>query len=206
MPTGYTHKVQNGEVTDFADFAIECARGMGALVMLRDQSDGEPIPDVLPSSGGYHVDAMRHAKVRLKELDLMTPADIAHAAAEANDKALKKHTERRERRSAERARYEAMIAKVESWQPPSPDHVEFKTFMMDQLQTSLEFDTGGDLEEWDKAPTRLTPDAWHAAEVAKAHKDIAYHVEELEKARVRDAGRQAWWDALRASLPRPPLT
>lgn len=37
MPTGYTASVQEGKVTEFRDFAMECARAFGALVMMRDE-------------------------------------------------------------------------------------------------------------------------------------------------------------------------
>ena len=38
MPTGYTAYVQDGVITEFADFAMKCARAFGALIDMRDES------------------------------------------------------------------------------------------------------------------------------------------------------------------------
>ncbi len=43
MPTGYTDAVKDG--ITFDQFVLGCARGMGALVMMRDEPSGTPIPE-----------------------------------------------------------------------------------------------------------------------------------------------------------------
>jgi hypothetical protein len=45
MPTGYTDCVRSGEVTEFADFAMKCARAFGACIEMRDEPSGTPIPE-----------------------------------------------------------------------------------------------------------------------------------------------------------------
>ena len=40
-----------------------------------------------------------------------------------------------------RERYETMLAEVEAWQPPTPDHEELKRFMADQLRESKRGET-----------------------------------------------------------------
>ncbi len=59
MPTGYTAAVQNGTVTRFADFAMNCARAFGALVELRDEMDA-PIPDTFKPST-HHSESLKKA-------------------------------------------------------------------------------------------------------------------------------------------------
>ena len=54
MPTGYTDRIYRGVETSFRTFMLECARGFGALVHLRDEP-GAPIPDVIPPSDYYAV-------------------------------------------------------------------------------------------------------------------------------------------------------
>lgn len=45
MPTGYTADVQSGKVTDFAEYAMNCARAFGALVLMRDDPSDADIPE-----------------------------------------------------------------------------------------------------------------------------------------------------------------
>lgn len=44
MPTGYTAAVEDGTITEFDDFAWQCARAFGALIMMRDDPMSAPIP------------------------------------------------------------------------------------------------------------------------------------------------------------------
>ena len=49
MPTGYTAPVQDGKIVTLKDFAWCCARGMGALVTMREAPSDAEIPRaVLP--------------------------------------------------------------------------------------------------------------------------------------------------------------
>lgn len=68
MPTGYTHGVQDGTVTEFRDFALICARAFGATILMRDDPMDAPIPDEFQSST-YHLD-------RLKELEIEQSAQL----------------------------------------------------------------------------------------------------------------------------------
>lgn len=45
MPTGYTSGVAVGKVTDFREFALQCARAFGACISLSDESSDTPIPE-----------------------------------------------------------------------------------------------------------------------------------------------------------------
>ena len=43
MPTGYTAGILEGET--FEQYALQCAKAFGALVMMRDEPSDAPIPD-----------------------------------------------------------------------------------------------------------------------------------------------------------------
>jgi hypothetical protein len=43
MPTGYTCDVQNGKVTELKDYLLDCSRGFGALIHMRDERMDTPI-------------------------------------------------------------------------------------------------------------------------------------------------------------------
>lgn len=48
MPTGYTANIKNG--ITFEEFALDCARNFGALIIMRDEPKDAPIPEQFEAS------------------------------------------------------------------------------------------------------------------------------------------------------------
>ena len=71
MPTGYTAGVQDGTVTDFSEFALQCARNFGALVTMRDDPWSTPIPERFEASE-YARTAVVEAQQKLDEFHKLT--------------------------------------------------------------------------------------------------------------------------------------
>lgn len=196
MPTGYTADVQGGKVTDFSAFAMQCARAFGALIMMRDDPADAPIKDFEPSM--YNLEAKRKAEAELMALRSMTVEEIRAAYRAEQDKATRYRDEYLQRKETERVRYEAMLAKVRAWEPPTAEHVGLKTFMVEQLVESIKFDCGGD---WTPEIPYDGPDKWWQEQVSSAERAIARHAAEHEKEIERTEGRNRWVRELRASLP-----
>lgn len=196
MPTGYTAAVQDGTITDFPAFAMQCARAFGALITMRDDPFDAPVPERFEPSTSYHDERLAAASAALAELRALTPEQAEDRAYQAWKAATARHMDRERERAAQRERYEAMLAKVLAWEAPSPDHTELRTFMADQLRQSIEFDCG----HASPAPERLLGPAWLAAEIASAKRDLAYHTKARAEEVDRAAGRTQWVAALRASL------
>lgn len=198
MPTGYTHEVQSGKITEFSDFAMTCARAFGALITMRDDPHGTPIPDeFVPDT--YHQDALRDAKAHLASLEAMTVDQIETAARLAHEEEHASWASRKAERAEQRKRYEAMIAKTEAWTPPTRDHVELKAFMLQQLRDSLNFDC----EYSSPEPVKVKRSEWYNNAVAAAKRDIDRHEDEHRKEVERCRGRTQWVKDLRASLSQP---
>lgn len=198
MPTGYTHCVQDGSVTEFREFALRCARGMGACVMLRDDPLDDGIPETLPTEGEYHTAQINELKQRLGELRRMSLADAEKAATKEYDDALKRHREYLDEKELQRQRYEAMLAEVDKWIPPTDDHRGLKDFMVSQLRESINFDCS---TTYVTAPVPAASGAaWLSDKISDCERDLKHHAEERAKQQTREASRQAWVDALRASL------
>jgi hypothetical protein len=51
MPTGYTAAVADGTITEFPDFAMQCARAFGTLVLMRDEPQDAAIPEKFEPAG-----------------------------------------------------------------------------------------------------------------------------------------------------------
>lgn len=195
MPTGYTAAVGDGKVTEFADFAMTCARAFGALIDMREAAPDAPIPDEFPVDD-YGMKAWIADNNRLNELRAMTPDEAERQAGMAYNNALVRYRERQRERAATQARYEAMLDQALAWQPPTPDHVEMKNFMVQQLQESIRFDCGYEIP----MPTRQTGGEWLGEELAAAERSAERHAKQHEEAVERAEQRGAWVRALRESL------
>lgn len=196
MPTGYTADVQDGKITEFTDFALLCARAFGALIHMRDSDMKAKLPDRIRPDTRYHDEALRKANDRLKMLRGLTPEQCELEAGRAYSVQLEAHEDYRARQRLQRERYEAMLAKVKEWSPPSPDHEGLKKFMCEQLQESIRFDCGGSSLP---KPKPIKAAEWLAQEIARCDRDIEYHGKERDAEIERAAGRDKWLRDLRDS-------
>lgn len=196
MPTGYTADVQDGTVTEFSEFAMQCARAFGALITMRDEPSDAPIPQEFAPSN-YNAERLVEAQRDLARLEAMTESEQKAAADAANAAAFKSWDDRESTKAEQRARYEAMIQKVEAWEPPTADHNELKRFMLRQLRESIEFDCG---PPYAPRPGLVNAKDWYAGALARANRDIAYHAEQQAEETERARKRTKWVSDLRASL------
>lgn len=196
MPTGYTAAIAD-DIT-FDAFVMSCARAMGALVMMRDEPMDAPIPERFEPSD-YHTKKIAEATATIDRLAGMTDAEAEQAARDAYEAAISAQAAAIHRNDTLREKYRAMLAKVEAWKAPSADHEGFKTFMVEQITGSIDFDCDNRYYREQKH-TKLTGAEWRAQEEAKARKDIAYHEAENAKEIERTEARNTWLRQLRESL------
>ena len=196
MPTGYTAAIAD-DIT-FDDFVMGCARGMGALAMMRDEPANATIPERFEPSD-YHTKKIAEATATIDRLAGMTEAEAEQAASDAHEAAIAAQAAAIHRNDTLREKYSAMLAKVEAWQAPSADHDGLKKFMVEQIAQSIDFDCDNRYYRDQKHP-KLTGAEWRAQEEAKARKSIAYHEAENAKEIERTEARNTWLRQLRESL------
>ena len=175
MPTGYTDVVADGSVTEFYEFIMRCARAFGALINMREESMNATIPDHFEPDISYYDRELEKAASRLSELRMMSLPAVREAAQQAYATEVTRYENRIDREGLKRSRYEAMLAHVEAWQPPTDDHFELKEFMKNQLEESVRFDCTP--LSYEQEPVKIEPDAWLAEQVADAERDVAYYQE-----------------------------
>lgn len=198
MPTGYTHKLYAGEDQSFEDFVWSCARGMGALILMRDDPADAPIPERFEPSS-YHVEALAKAEADLAVFEAMTDAEqVEMFIAEGAANVAARIAEKRKRREMS-DRYEAMLWQVQTWEPPTDDHVRFKEFMIEQLKSSIDFDChpGSDVYPG-RLPDRI--EDWYAERLKSLRWSVEYHRKALAEEIERTEDRNRWVGALRESL------
>lgn len=196
MPTGYTAAVVDGKVTTLRDFALTCARGMGALIMMRDDPWDAPIPERF-EPGDYYAKSLAEVQAELAALRAMHPTEWQAAADAEFAAAQKAKAEYLADKETQRARYDAMIAQVEPW-TGAPEGL--KGFMLDQLYRGRDFDCPEDTSYW-KEPEQLTGEEWKAKREADLMQSGAKYAEEHQKEVDRTESRNAWIKTLFAALP-----
>jgi hypothetical protein len=193
MPTGYTAAVSDGKITELKDFIWQCARAMGALVMMRDEPSDAPIPEKFEPSP-YYKDKFDEAKKELDELLAMAPGDLSAAAIADFDERVQSWRQSEQRKLNQIERYRAMIAKVEAWKPPSCDHVGLKDFMLQQLSESIRFDT--DFKPAPE-PKPTTGEEWRAKRLKELTWGADYYAKNHAREVERVNSRNEWLAQLR---------
>lgn len=196
MPTGYTCDVADGKITTFAEFAKLCSRAFGALIHMRDDHMGSDI--TLPVLSDYHEKALKEATARLEELQSMTAEQKASEAATSNTETSNYYAEQSDKKKATRNAYLSMLEQVRAWDPPTPEHIEFKGFMEKQLEESIDFDC-----QVYPAPPPQSVEEWHEKAVTEAARSVEYHAKGLREEQERIASRRKWIIALMESIGEP---
>jgi hypothetical protein len=197
--TGYTHELINKKLA-FPQFAMLCARAMGACVMMRDEPFDAAIPDAFKPSN-YNARRIVAATKELNRLVAMTPAKREKFGAKVKGEQFASLTDMKAKTLEANNRLMQSHADVGNWQPPTSHHEGLKEFMLQQITTSLS-DTA--YEDKSLAKCESTPPLgfWSEA-VAQCAKDIAYHTKAQAEEDERTNQRNQWLADLRKSLSEP---
>ena len=201
MPTGYTHAVQTGKITELSDFAMSCAKAFGALITMRDDPADTPIPERFEPNTKYNDEEIERAGLLLDEVIGLLPNECEQRSQGEYAEAVARHNERLSRCADEEDRYTAMLEKVKVWAPPESLR-GLHDFMIEQLAGSIKFDCGHEPDP----PVLLTGENWRQAKMEKAGRDLAYHTEARGKEISRIRERNEWLDDLRRALASPKAT
>lgn len=199
MPSGFTEKIAKG--ITFEEFAMICARGMGACISMRDDPLDKPIPDEFKPSPYYKEHIAKHEK-ELVALEKMSRAKADLKAEEEYEKEVESRDEIFREKTDLKKKYDKMLVKVKAWKPPTPDHRELKEFMIRQIEGSIGFDTWSDeeLDRYYPVPVRLSGEQWKDKTRNKIMHDINYYKKEYREDCERVAYRNKWIKELRESL------
>lgn len=198
MPTGYTCKVQNGEIDNAKDFLMLCARAFGATVEMRDKSLDIPIPEFKPSS--TYLDWTNREKKELEKYKSMT---IEEAQKEI-DKEFKENIDHDKeyvnKYNDTRRKYEKVLDEVKQWQPPTKDHINLKKYAIKQLEDSIEWDCSIDYLEQDLKKEKPNAEKWLQDRIEGCIKDIKRYEEDYANEVKRTEENNKWIRDLRESF------
>ena len=203
MPTGYTAGIIDGKTETFQDFAKQCMRAFGATIHMRDEDMDKEYEPRTPSD--YHTKALKRAKEKLKQAETFTDTELIEMRTKELEESKKHHLESIAKTKIARAKLEEFLAKAIEFKAPTPEHEGLRQFMIEQLQSTIDFD--GKTDYYDKALLQveielknIDANQIRSTLIADANKDIAYHLKEHKAELKRCAESNAWVETLLGSL------
>jgi len=195
MPTGYTYEVKDGNVTEFREFALRCARAMGAGVTQRDEDSGSQIK--LRKVDEYYLDRVEVCSEDIETAERQGDDYWAKLQEESIAKATAYRQEYVAERDRTRSRYESMLEQARSWEPPTEEHRGLKDFMIQQLEDSIEFDCGS---YEPSVPEALPVSEYRKQELGRMSEELSSALKRLAEETERVRSQNEWVLALRDSL------
>lgn len=196
MPTGYTAGVGDGTITDFTEYALQCARNFGACVTLRDEPLGSEIPEFEASD--YNATKLAEAEKALAEFLAMPEPKRREMHAAEHEKNIEAAQRGIAQKIEQRQRYESMLGRAKAFQAPSPDHDEYAKFLVSQLEDSIDWDCDTSYYENLKTPVPFAE--WKSKKVKDLTRDIEYHTKGHREEMERTASRNKWVRQLKEAL------
>lgn len=136
MPTGYTYKIENGEINTGAEFLKLCTRAFGIAADLRDESLSVPTPSYFEPDPHYYKAYQKAVKHR-DEYRNITFNEMKERLTHQYYKNRKEAFSFLEKYIKEDARYEKILKEIEAWNPPTSAHEKLKEFAINQIKMSM---------------------------------------------------------------------
>lgn len=194
MPTAYTADISKG--ITFKEYALLCARNFGATITMRDEPLDSEIPEFQPSD--YYVKRISEIKKEIDTLENLTKDDLKILVDKDCAVKFERINQVNLSKDILKNQYENMLSQVRLWQPPTPEHINLKEFMITQIENTIDFDCN--FYENPNNVEREDDTVWLKGKLNELYKSITYHKLEHEKEVERTNNRNKWVKALRDSL------
>jgi hypothetical protein len=200
MPTGYTTYILEDKLAKPSDFAKICARAFGACINQRDDSLEVPLEIPIPDTK-YHDDSLKEANKKFKKLKSYNDEQKFKFGEKLKIKEISYNKKKIKEVIKIRAKLEKVLNWVNNWTPPTSDHHGLKKFMIEQINSTINFDGNPDYHESQlKAAIDKTSLDFYQKEYERAEWNVNYHKEEKEKEINRTNERANWIKSLIDSL------
>lgn len=196
MSTGYTCKVETGEIKELKDYLLLCARGFGAMIHMRDDSLDKTIQPMEASD--YHLKALNRAKEEYDKFLKTTDEDIQKIIDENYERNLKDKQEGLIKFDEQNKNYLSMLEKVKEWEIPTNEHKKLKEFAIEQLEMSIGSDSFR--EYYTQITQKDTVEGYKSWKLNDLLKDIERHSREYREECKRVSECNKWVTDLVNSL------
>lgn len=138
MPTGYTYGILNGEIKTFEDFATGCIRAFGAALHMRDLEPSEKYKPAEVSS--YYKERFDRILAEIDEWNSMTDDEVTDREKSRIASSIESVKKGLEQAEANLIKLNKVLKDIQDWEPPTDDHIEFKSFMEQQVLDTIKHD------------------------------------------------------------------
>jgi hypothetical protein len=196
MPTGYTAKIIEGEITDFKDFAKLCIRNFGATIHMRDDSlDSDYTPDEVPN---FYLKNIESSEKKLELIEKKSDEEIINDLNKDILNDIKYYEEKIAKMKIVCKRLNDMYKKALNFKLLSDDYLNYKLFLIDQLKTTIEYDC--DIEYYEKHLKELNerykskkdPNIIRDEIITELRKDIKYYKNTYNEQKTRVKKANDW--------------
>jgi len=138
MPTGYTTRIIDGDITTFEEFAKLCARAFGATIHMRDENLDKEYEPRIPSD--YYSRVIAETKEEIERIKNSTDEEIKLDILNKYNKDLLYHKNKIEEIERHASSLTPMLEKAQSYVPPTEEHIGIREFMIEQLRQTIDRD------------------------------------------------------------------
>lgn len=125
MPTGYTAFIEDGDITTGREFLLLCSRNFGVAIDVRDEPLSVPTPTKFEPDP-YYKKSYEDAIKEFEEAKTLTFDTAKLRMRSEYEKKIKRAREIATKMTEMNQRYQKVLREVESWIPPTDDHIGIK--------------------------------------------------------------------------------
>jgi len=193
MPTGYTADISKG--ISFKEYALNCAKAFGANILMRDEPLETPIKKYEPDD--YYIKSLTQEIAEKSRFLNLTREEMMKLWNEEFKNEFKSYTERLLEKRLLKSKYETILEDAKKFIPPTEDHINFKKFMIEQLESSIDFDCS---EKYMAVPKKESFLIWRTRKIKNLNENINYYMKKYGEEVVRTDSRNDWNEKLFESL------
>jgi hypothetical protein len=153
MTTGYTAGIIDGTTKTFQDFAKQCVRAFGAAIHMKEDDMKEEYKPRTPDD--YYTKALQKSKEDLERAENLTDGELVEMRKTELEKTRAHYVKTIAERKVAVKRIKEFLVKAEEFEPPTEEHVGIKEFMIEQLNTTLDFDGNFEFSEQELTKTEM---------------------------------------------------
>ena len=200
MPTGYTYKITE-EGYQFNQYVWDCARAFSPFIHMRDEPNSAKI--TMPEEFSYYQDRLDEDRLELEKYEAMSLAEAEIERDIEYDKCQFDAKKYLAKMMAESKKFHTMHAKVLAWNPPTPAHVELRSFMLQQLEETMKYDCNvGYYEKVLLEPKESVQD-WLDERIGSAQRAVVRRAASAQNEKDLFAQNMKWIQDLKDSVPMP---
>lgn len=136
MTTGYTSYINDGKITNGADFLKLCTRNFGVAIELKDEDLSVPTP-IHFEPDPYYKEQYEKAVKKRNKYRKMTLDEAREEFIDQSIENINSTKSHLKNLIGENDKYRAIKNEIMQWIPPTSDHEKLKEYAINQLDISM---------------------------------------------------------------------